>query len=237
MESGTLYGIGVGPGDPGLITIKAVDILGNVDAVFAAGSPKNSHSLASQIASSHLKKGLSVRILNFPMSRKKDELRSAWTKNAREVLNTLKKGKNAAFLTLGDPMTYSTFGYLMRTIQEIEPDTPIEIVPGITSYQAGAARCRFVLAEGDESFSVISGALGAERLKEVLMRSENVVLLKVYRSYSKIKKILHDLNLSRNSILGSRCGLNGERSIRDLEENCIAGPLYLSFLLIRKAGP
>jgi precorrin-2/cobalt-factor-2 C20-methyltransferase len=93
------------------------------------------------------------------------------------------------------------------------------------------------LAEGAESFSVISGAIRAERLKKVLMRSENVVMLKVYRSYSKIKKILHDLNLSRNSILGSRCGLNGERSIRDLEENCIAGPLYLSFLLIRKAGP
>jgi precorrin-2/cobalt-factor-2 C20-methyltransferase len=233
MKSGILYGIGVGPGDPELIILKAVNILGAVDAVFAAASPQNSHSLASQIASAHLKKGLSVRVLNFPMTRKKNELRSAWEGNAREVLNILNQGKNAAFLTLGDPMTYSTFGYLMRTIKEIDPDALIEIVPGITSYQAGAARCHFVLAEGDESFAVTSGALGAEQLKEVLMRSESVVMLKVYRSYSKIRKTLDDLDLSDNSILISRCGLDRERITPNLKDSFPEKPSYFSTIFIR----
>lgn len=237
MESGILYGIGVGPGDPELITLKAVRILRLVDAVFAAASPQKSHSLASQIASSHLKEGVSVRLLNFPMTRKEDELKSAWLENARKVLSILKQGKNVAFLTLGDPMTYSTFGYLMRTIKEIAPDTPIEIVPGITSYQAGAATCGFVLAEGEESFAVISGALGAQRLKEVVKHSDSVVMLKVYRSYNEIRNILEDLDLADNSILISQCGLNGERIIRNIKGSTNKTPPYLSFLLIRKDRP
>lgn len=234
MKTGKLYGIGVGPGDPELITLKAVRILRGVDAVFAAASPKNRYSLAFQIASPHLKEGLSVRLLNFPMTHKEDELRYAWAKNAREVLMALKQGKNAAFLTLGDPMTYSTFGYLMRTIREIEPDIPIEIVPGIASYQAGAASCGFVLAEGEESLTVLSGALGTQRLKEVAAYSDSVVILKVYRSYHEIRKILDDLDLTDHSMLVSRCGLNGERIIRRLKEISITTPPYLSFLLIRK---
>ena len=237
MEIGTLYGIGVGPGDPELITLKAAKILRCTDAIFAAASPQKSHSLAFQIASSHLKEGVSVMLLNFPMTRKKDELKSAWAENARKVLSILKQGKNAVFLTLGDPMTYSTFGYLMRTIKEIAPDTPIEIVPGITSYQAGAATCGFVLAEGEESFTVISGALGAQRLKEVVKHSDNVVMLKVYRSYNEIRNTLDDLDLTGNSILISWCGLNGERIIRNLKGSSNTNPPYLSFLLIRKDRP
>lgn len=232
MKSGILYGIGVGPGDPELITLKAVRILRGVDAVFAAASSHNHHSLASQIASPHLKEGLSIRLLNFPMTHKEDELKSAWAENARRVLDTLNQGKNAAFLTLGDPMTYSTFGYLMRTIKEIDPDTPIEIVPGITSYQAGAATCGFVLAEGNESFSVISGALGAQRLKEVLKHSDSVVMLKVYRSHNEIIDILDDLDLTDHSMLISRCGLNGERINRNLKGTPNTNPPYLSLLLI-----
>jgi precorrin-2/cobalt-factor-2 C20-methyltransferase len=237
MEIGILYGIGVGPGDPELITLKAAKILRCTDAIFAAASPQKGHSLAFQIASSHLKEGVSVMLLNFPMTRKENELKTAWVENARKVLSILKLGKNAAFLTLGDPMTYSTFGYLMRTIKEIEPDTPIEIVPGITSYQAGAATCGFVLAEGEESFTVISGALGARRLKEVVKHSDNVVMLKVYRSYNEIRNTLDDLGLTGNSILISWCGLSGERIIRNLKGSPNTNPPYLSLLLIRKDRP
>jgi precorrin-2/cobalt-factor-2 C20-methyltransferase len=234
MKSGILYGIGVGPGDPELITLKAVNILRSVDAVFAAVSPHNAHSLASEIASPHLKNGLSARLLTFPMPHKEDELKSAWAENARKVLSTLKQGKNAAFLTVGDPIIYITFCYLMRTMKEIEPDTPVEIVPGITSYQTGAARCGFVLAEGDESFAVTSGTIGAERLKKVMMYSDCVVMLKVHRSYNEIMKVLNDLDLVGNSILVSRCGLHGERIIQNLKASPPVMPDRLSFLLIRK---
>ncbi|MEA1991528.1 MAG: precorrin-2 C(20)-methyltransferase [Thermodesulfobacteriota bacterium] len=237
MNNGTLFGIGVGPGDPDLITLKAAKVLKQVDVVFAAASTKNGYSLAEEIASTHLKEGVRFVRLGFPMTRDRKRLRTAWEENANTVVYTLRKGKDAAFVTIGDPMTYSTFGYLMRTIKEIAPDTPIEIVPGITSYQAGAATCGFVLAEGEESFTVISGALGAQRLKEVVKHSDNVVMLKVYRSYNEIRNTLDDLDLTDNSILISWCGLNGERIIRNLKGSSNTNPPYLSFLLIRKDRP
>ncbi len=156
MTAGTLYGIGAGPGDPQLITLKALEILKRVKFVFAASSTRNTYSLAVGIVSPFLGEDVSVELVGFPMTHNKTELRAAWKDNARKILKHLRKGKDAAFVTLGDPMTYSTFGYIMQTIRETDPDVPIEIIPGITSYQAGAAACR-VLAEAEESFTVISG--------------------------------------------------------------------------------
>ena len=110
MKYGTLYGIGVGPGDPELITLKAMKILRKVAVVFAAASTKNNYSLAVDIASAHLPKDVPVKFIGFPMTRDKEILKTAWQDNARKVAEPLKKGKDVAFITLGDPMTYSTFG-------------------------------------------------------------------------------------------------------------------------------
>ena len=196
MQSGTLYGIGVGPGDPELIALKAVKILRQVDVVFAAASTGNSHSLAMEIVAPHLKNGTPVVRLGFPMTRDKNTLNTAWEENAHKVMIPLKEGKDAAMITLGDPMTYSTFGYIMRIIREKAPEIPIKIIPGITSYHAGAAAAGHVLAEAEESFTVISGALGAQKLKEVIDHTDNVVMLKVYRNYKEIMDVLDELNLT-----------------------------------------
>ena len=234
MKNGTLYGIGVGPGDPELLTLKAVKILIRIDVVFAASSTRNKHSLAVNIASQHFKKDVPVVLLGFPMTLEKKELVSAWKKNAQQVIDVLKKGRDTAFLTLGDPMTYSTFGYLMRTIKEMEPDIAVKIVPGITSFQAGAAAAGHILAEAEESFTVVSGALGAENLKQVIDHTDNVVILKVYRNYRGIMDTLDQLGLKGNAILISRCGLEDEEIVHDLEQRPDTVPHYLSLLLINK---
>ncbi len=234
MQSGILYGIGVGPGDPELITLKAVNILRRVDVVFAAASTKNSYSLAIKIVSPHLKEGTPVVRLDFPMTRDKNTLNTAWEENAHKVMISLKEGKDTAFITLGDPMTYSTFGYIMHTIKGKYPDAPVKVVPGITSYQAGAAAAGQVLAEAEESFTVISGALGAQKLKEVIDHSDSVVMLKVYKKYREIMDTLNNLGLTDGSVLISRCGLDGEEVVLDLKDRPDIVPPYLSLLLIRK---
>jgi len=234
MKNGTLYGVGVGPGDPDLITLKATKILRQVDVIFAAASTKNSYSLSMEIVSRHLKEGVPVVPLGFPMTRDKRKLASAWEKNGRKVVEPLKRGENAAFITLGDPLIYSTFGYIFHTIKETEPHIPIEIIPGITSYQAGAAVAGQILAEAEESFAVISGALGAERLKDVVGHTDQVVLLKVYHKYQEIMDTLNQLGLASGSILISRCGLDGEVILRDLKKGFDTPPPYLSLLLIKK---
>lgn len=234
MKIGTLYGIGVGPGDPDLLTLKAVKILNSVDLVFAASSTKNDHSLAVSVASQHLKKDVPVVLLGFPMTLTKKELVSAWEKNARQVIEALKKSQKAAFLTIGDPMTYSTFGYLMQTIKKMDADIIIKIIPGITSFQAGAAAAGHVLTEAEESFTVISGAMGAENLKQIINHTDNLVILKVYKNYKKIMNTLEHLGLKEKTTLISKCGLKGEEIIYNLKERPDVVPPYFSLLLINK---
>ena len=234
MKTGTLYGIGVGPGDPDLLTLKAAKILNHVDLVFAASSTKNAHSLAVDIASGHLKKDVPVILLGFPMTLTKKELVSAWEKNAQQVIKALKKGQEAAFITIGDPMTYSTFGYLMQTIKRMDADIIIKIIPGITSFQAGAAAAGHVLTEAEESFTVISGAMGAEKLKSIIDHTDNIVILKVYKNYKEIMNTLEDLDLKEKTTLISRCGLKGEEIIHNLKERPDVLPPYFSLLLINK---
>ena len=236
MNTGTFFGIGVGPGDPDLITLKAVKVLKQVDVVFAAASTKNGYSLAEEIASTHLKEGVRLVRLGFPMIRDRKRLQTAWEENARMVVYALRKGKDAAFVTIGDPMIYSTFGYIVRTIREKYPDVPIEIIPGITSYQAAAAAAGEILAEAEESFTVISGALGAKKLREVIDHTDRVVMLKVYREYKEIMDVLDQLDLLMGSVLVSRCGLDGERIVRNLKDGIDSAPPYLSLLLISKRG-
>ena len=104
-KQGILYGLGVGPGDPELVTLKAARILNVVDVVFAAASTKNTHSLAVSIAKPHIRDLATVRMLKFPMTRDKDELSAAWESHARTIIDEVEQGKNVAFLTLGDLMT------------------------------------------------------------------------------------------------------------------------------------
>ncbi|MFW5855254.1 MAG: SAM-dependent methyltransferase, partial [Thermodesulfobacteriota bacterium] len=108
-QNGKLYGIGVGPGDPELIPLKAVRILSRVDVVFAASSSKNDYSLAVSIAQHHIPQGTPIMILPFPMTKDDSELRQAWRDHARVIISHVKEGKQAAFITLGDPTTYSTY--------------------------------------------------------------------------------------------------------------------------------
>ena len=234
MQYGTLYGIGVGPGDPELVTLKAVKTLGRVAVVFAAASSDNNYSLAVEIAFPHLKEGVPLVHLGFPMTRDKKRLADAWAENGRKVAEALKSGKDAAFITLGDPLTYSTFGYVLETIRETHPDIPVKIIPGITSYQAGAAAAGHILVEGDESLVVSSGVLGAERLKQVIDRADSMVILKVYRNYNEILDALNELDLAERSVLVSRCGLEGEEIVWNLKDRDKTPPHYMSHLIIRK---
>ncbi len=234
MKTGILYGVGVGPGDPELITLKAVKALQSVDVVYTAASTKNRYSIAVEIVSPHLKDGIPIHRLDFPMTRDSGVLNDAWSRNAEIVRKTLSKGRDAALITLGDPMTYSTFGYLMRTLKEESPELSVRVIPGITSYQAGAASAKRVLAEGEESFTVVSGAMGPRKLRDVIDHTDNVVMLKVYRNYREIMEALNDLDLTRHSILVSRCGFDGEQIISNLQDLPDETPPYLSLLLIKK---
>lgn len=231
---GKLYGIGVGPGDPELISLKAVKVLNRVSVVYSAYSTKNSYSLAKEIVSPHIRDDVPVVRLDFPMTRDKTRLEEAWAENAKRIMATLKQGDDAAFITLGDPMIYSTFGYIMRAVKRLEPEAEIVVIPGISSYQAAAAATGRVLAEAEGSFTIISGAMGAERLKHALATSDTVIMLKVYKQYREILETLEQMDLIENSVLISKCGLSDEKIVEDLSTLDGFAPPYLSLLIIKK---
>ncbi len=232
---GTLYGIGVGPGDPELITLKAVNRLKKVDVVFAAASTKNEASLAQSIAAPHLRPGVEVIRLDFPMTRDQAILTKAWRANADTVAGLLAKGKDAAFLTLGDPLTYSTFGYLLRTLNGLLSEIPVAVIPGITSYQAAAAHTGRVLAESGESLAVVSGVATEEELTRILSAADSSVILKAYKNMPVIRRVLAKLNLADSAVFVTRLGHEGEEVITDL--NSVPDkPSYFSLVLVRRGA-
>ncbi|UQZ89082.1 precorrin-2 C(20)-methyltransferase [Deltaproteobacteria bacterium Smac51] len=230
---GTLYGIGVGPGDPELLTIKAARILGEVDLVFTAASPGNDYSIAQQIAGPHLKPGIEVRRLNFPMVGDEETLTSAWKANAEEIAKVLKSGRSAAFLTLGDSLTYSTYGYVLPYLAETLPPEAVVTIPGITSYQMAASRLNTPLVTGLESLTIMSGVEDPETLGELLDKTDNVAILKTYRSFEKIMNMLKKKGLAQNATLYSKVGLPDEEIHRDLENTTITEPPYLSLMIVK----
>ncbi|MDJ0815286.1 MAG: precorrin-2 C(20)-methyltransferase [Desulfobacterales bacterium] len=233
-RTGTLFGIGVGPGDPDLITIKAAKILNRVDIVFAAASTKNDHSLAVNIAREHIPASATVRNLGFPMTRDKSETRKAWKEHARTIITELEKGKNVAFLTLGDSMTYSTYGYILKFVQALAPHLEVETVPGITSYQAAAARLNTPLVEGEEMLMVVSGVNGGSRLRELCGKPENVVFLKAYRNVPDIKSALDEAGTYPSCVGVKHCGHSNEEIIDDIDELSKRKPDYWTLIISKQ---
>jgi precorrin-2/cobalt-factor-2 C20-methyltransferase len=233
---GTLYGLGVGPGDPELLTLKAARVLREVQVVFAAGQARSGKSLALEIASPHLAPGAEVVVLPFDHTFASVEDRRAHREHARRVLDTMERPAAVAFLTLGDPMTYSTFTYLLEALRELRPALPVEVVPGVTSYSAAAASGLLPLVEGNESLSIVSAAQGTDRVESALSASENVVVLKAYRRAGEVCDLLATRGLAERTLFSAQCSQPGGLFLRDLSAIRELSPRYMSLFLV-KGGP
>lgn len=228
---GVLYGVGVGPGQPDLITLRAVKVLAEVDVVLAASSSRNDYSLAHRIAAEHIPAGAEILRLEFPMTREAAQLNEAWERNLAETAALLRAGRNVAFITLGDPLIYSTFGYLLAGIKKSYPEVRVEVVPGITSYQAAAARTATVLCEDDQNLLLLSGVADEAELRASLQDADNAVILKTYRNFPAIRSCLLETDLDQRFV--SRLGLDNEIVCPNLAD-APDSPNYLSLVIATK---
>jgi len=233
INKGVLYGIGVGPGDPELITLKAVNILKKVDIVFTAASVRRNYSLAVNIAKPHIDEKTEIRILKFSMVKDRKASQKSWENNAKEILCELEKGKNAAFLTVGDPLTYSTFGYILKNIINLSSDTSIVTIPGITSYQAAAARINTPLVEDKESLLLTSGAYGGDNLRKCCGNIENVVMLKAYRNLKDNINALEETGMLEKSKGIAKCGRMDEQIVNNVKDLLEMEPDYWTLILAK----
>jgi len=213
--AGKFVGVGVGPGDPELITIKAVKALQTADVICIPKSNVNKPSLALTM----IKKILSDRNnlpemleLIFPMT--KDDLanKALWVKNASIIAQKANSGKVIAFITLGDPMFYSTFIYLYQSLKEEYPKLTLEIIPGVTSLTACAASARIPLAEKEEVITVIPSDLDLTLVEETAKRSDNLVFIKCAYRLKELVPILQRSGFKENSTIAlvRRCSMPEE---------------------------
>ena len=232
-KEGKLFGVGVGPGDPELITVKAVRVIKEADIIFTAASTKNTYSLAVEIASPYISVSVKIEKLSFPMTKDVEKVEAAWIHNAKQIAAVLKQGKKAVFLTLGDPTTYSTFGCILKKMKCIMPEADIETIPGITSFHAASARLNRILVEGEESLLVTSGAYGGDGIRHI-NGVENVAIVKAYKNIQDINKALKETGLDNKSVAVSKCGRKKEQIIRDLDELEKRSPDYWTLILASK---
>lgn len=231
---GTFYGLGVGPGDPELLTIKARRLLEKVPVV-AAPRSKGEEGLALSIVRPFLAPGTRVLELDFPMTAQPELLELAWEKSAELVLAELRQGRDVAFVTLGDPSLYSTYGYLVERLRQKERNLPLTTIPGVSSFSAAAAATGTALAEGRAGLAILSSFDEGEFLR-VLEFFDSVVLFKVARHLPRIKELLESKNLADQAILVSRLGLPGEAIYPSLKDWPGEKVDYLSTLIIKKGS-
>lgn len=231
---GTLYGVGVGPGDPKLLTVRALEVLEQVPVVFAASSPKNNYSRALAVVEDRLHSWQKVCKLPFPMTSDAAVLRQSWEHNARQVLAVLAQGRDAAFLTIGDTLTYSTYGYLIKTLAALSPEARVETIPGVTAYHAAAARLNLPLVESKESLLVVSGVSDPAQIPRLAEFADNLVIMKAYRNYDRILDALESLPRRRAAYVVSNCCQPGEALYTDAHALRGRKMPYLSLIIVKR---
>ncbi len=228
---GTLWGIGVGPGAPDLLTVRAVRKLQEIDVLFVPDSGAN-RSVAELAARPYLQEHTRVEYLHLPMTRDKDELRAAWTKAAWQVFGVLQE-KDAAFITIGDVSLYSTWTYLVEAIRQLDSAVKIRLIPGVPSFSAAAAAAGLPLVTGKRNLKILPYPENTLALAEALQDPGAIVLLKPAKDLNTLKELLRQRGRLNNATRVTRCGLP-EQVIEPLAE-CGAGE-YLSVILIPEEG-
>jgi precorrin-2/cobalt-factor-2 C20-methyltransferase len=231
---GKLYGIGVGPGDPELLTIKAKRILKEVDIILTPQAKRKGNSLALDIVKKVVDYKGEIEELHFPMTYSKNELRSARDKATDKLVKYLKEDKNLAFITIGDPMLYSTYLYITERLKTSDIRTTIKTIPGITSISASTSRMNLPLAKENERVAILPDITDLKEFKNILKRFDTTVVMKLSKNYSKIKKVLKKLGLFNSSVIVSRCGQNEESIINEVDSLEDEEIDYLSLLIIKQ---
>lgn len=244
-RGGKLFGIGVGPGEPGLLTLEAVKALQEARVIAVPQARAGGESVALKtirgLDDIHrpVLEGKEILELVFPMTGDPGVLGKAWQEAAGEVGSRIEKGTSVAFATLGDPSLYSTFSYLVSTLGEEfrarDRELVVEIIPGINSFSAAASRLQVPLVEGNENLAVIPFHAGnKDKLKLILSLFDTVVLLKVHRSLDQILPVLEESGLLDCSYFVSRVGDEKEFISHDLKGLVGQRLDYLSLMIIKK---
>ena len=230
---GKLYGVSLGPGDPGLITRKAWGLLQSGAYWTYPVKKKNKTSYALQIA---LQAGLTEpknsTELIFPMTHDREILAKYWLQAAQTVIELLQVGHDVIFLVEGDASTFSTFQHLAKTVKGLDETIEIETIPGVPSFNAAAARAEMPLADTDDTVAIIPAGYGLEMIDSLLNDFDTLVLLKVKPILDDIIELLQNKQLLEKSCFIEKAGSPEERIVHDIATLHGEKVNYLSLIMV-----
>ena len=231
-EFGCLYGIGVGPGDPELITLKALKALQTAPVICVPQAANRRDSYALTIVKDYVKPEQEILRAPFPT----DDAEGAaqvWREASKMVAEKLEKGQDVAFLTEGDPMLFSTFSYVMAGLQELCPEAPVIIIPGVSSVMAAAASSGVPLVTHGQRLAILPAAYGLDDLSEATSNFDTVVLMKVSPNIVKTLADLEELGLTGQSTYVRRVSTDREKVIKDVTSIKDEDWDYFSLLIVK----
>lgn len=233
LAGATLTGIGLGPGDPELLTIKGLRALEAADVVFVTVRRAGETSYAREIAG-ELIDAAHQEVITVPFPEAWGE---PWDVRCQTIVETLAGGRRGVFLTEGDPSLYSTWGHVRETLQSLAPELRVEVVPGIPSPTAAAAAAGLSLADYGERVAIVPALQNLDRLEETLRSFDCVVLIKVGSVLGPTLDILDRLNLLDRTVYVRRCGRPEQDVVRDLRSLRAHPPRdYFALLIVRRDG-
>lgn len=231
---GTLYGLGVGPGDPELITVKAFRVIQESPVIAYPRKRKGSKSYAHRIVEVYIRPEEKEMLgLVFPMTKDQAILDREWNETVEKVWQKLNEGKDVAFVTEGDPLLYSTFIHMMKLMQELHPEVGIKTVPGISSFNGSASRLGIALADGDDHVAIVPARDDYEAMKKAIEDHDAVVFIKVAKVIDLMITVLKDLNLLDKASVVTKV-TSEEEVIWNMSELEGAELEYLTLMVVRK---
>lgn len=234
-QMGTLWGIGVGPGPAGYLALAALDALRQSDLIYAPRARSADASVALQCLAGIEIAPHKLREIEFNMDLSRSVLYQRYAPLADDIAAELLAGRNVAYLTIGDALTYSTYGYLLAALKERLPDLPHRTFPGITSYASAAAALSWPLGEGKERVLILPCPETPEELRREIDTHDIVVLMKIGPRLGWVLDLLREMGIAERCAFARRIGLSGEllaNGVGELVADEATG--YLATMLVRR---
>ena len=235
-----LFCVGCGPGDPELLTIRALNLITEADVIFVPTSKLDKPSIALSIVAKYIKETTKIMNLVFPMVKDKDSLKDYWKKNTLEISQMVRTGKKTLYLTVGDPSLYSTWIYIHRELKKNHKDIEIEIIPGITSIFAFAAESKLSLVEGNEHLSIVPACYDLNKVKNTVKASDTIVFLKDGRYFDNVIEMLSDSGFGEETQIAIAQDVSTKENIleikhlKDLKGKKQPSQKYFSIMVVKR---
>ncbi len=234
-QIGTLYGIGAGPGDPELLTIKGHRYLMECPVIAYPKKKMGEPSYAFGIVEKYVNPSEKTMLgLVFPMTRNQEILHQQWNETVDTVWNHLSKGENVAFVTEGDPMIFSTFIHLSRVLKERYKVAKVVSIPGVSSMNAAASRLAVPFADGDDSIAIVPATRDRQKMKTALENHDCVIFIKVAKVFDQMVDLLTELHLLDKASAVTKVTAPDEMIWRNVEELRGVDLNYLTLMVVRK---